>query len=109
MLTCIIRYQIDPWRREAFEDYAKVWCEAIPRCGGDLVGYFSPREGTTTTAYGLVNVENLAAYEAYRARLAEDPQSRDNFAFSQRERFIRREDRQFYHRIEGGGLRRKTT
>ena len=99
MLTCIIRYEIDPWSREAFEAYARIWGEAIPRCGGDLVGYFSPREGTTTTAYGIINLESLAAYEAYRAKLGEDPQARENFAFSQRQRFIRREDRQFYLKV----------
>jgi hypothetical protein len=109
MLTCIIRYEIDPWARDAFETYARVWGEVIPRCGGDLVGYFSPREGTTTTAYGIIKVESLTAYEAYRARLADNAQGRENFAFSQRERFIRREDRQFYHLVGADGLRRKTT
>jgi hypothetical protein len=109
MLTCIIRYEIDPWARDAFEAYARTWGEAIPRCGADLVGYFSPREGTATTAYGIYHVESLAAYEAYRARLAQDAQARENFAFSQRERFIRCEDRQFYHLVGADGLRRKTT
>lgn len=95
MLTCFIRYEIDPFKKDAFEHYARVWGEAIPRCGGDLIGYFAPHEGSATTAYALYNIENLAAYEAYRARLAADPQGSENFAFAKREQFIRREDRIF--------------
>lgn len=95
MITCFIRYEIDPCRPEAFSDYARNWGQAIPRCGGDLVGYFGPHEGSATTAYGVYHVEDLAAYEAYRARLREDPLGRENFAFARRERFIRSEERLF--------------
>lgn len=95
MITCFIRYQIDPYKRSAFERYAQNWNEAIPRCGADLIGYFAPHEGSATLAYGVYNIENLAAYEAYRARLAADAQGRENYEFAQRERFILREDRAF--------------
>lgn len=95
MITCVIRYEIDPFRVDAFRDYARAWGEAIPRCGADLVGYFAPHEGSATTAYGIYHVESLAAYEAYRARLAADPLGRENYAFAKREGFIRREDRLF--------------
>lgn len=96
MITCFIRYQIDPYKRAAFEQYARVWNEAIPRCGADLIGYFAPHEGSATLAYGVYSIENLAAYEAYRARLAADAKGRENYAFAQRERFIVREDRAFF-------------
>lgn len=95
MITCFIRYQLDPYKTAAFEQYARNWGEAIPRCGADLIGYFAPHEGSATTAYGVYSVESLAAYEAYRARLRDDPLGRENYAFSQRERFIEREDRLF--------------
>jgi hypothetical protein len=95
MLTCCIRYEIDPFKREQFAQYAQTWGQAIPRCGADLIGYFAPHEGSLTTAYALYNIESLAAYEAYRARLAADPLAKENFAFAQRERFILREDRIF--------------
>src|ERR1700733_874959 len=96
MITCFIRYEIDPFKRDAFCDYARNWGHAIPRCGADLIGYFAPHEGTATTAYGIYSIENLAAYEAYRAKLKADPLGRENYAFSQREQFIRREERQFF-------------
>ena len=94
-ITCFIRYEIDPFRKDAFIDYARNWGQAIPRCGADLIGYFAPHEGSATTAYGLYNIESLAAYEAYRARLAADPLGRENYEFARREKFIRREDRIF--------------
>ena len=93
MLTCVIRYEIDPTKRSQFEHYARRWGEAIPRCGADLIGYFAPHEGSATLAYGIYNIASLAEYEAYRARLAADPVGRANYEFAQRERFILREDR----------------
>lgn len=95
MITCFIRYEIDPFRVDAFDAYARNWGQAIPRCGADLIGYFSPQEGSSTTAYGVYNIESLAAYEAYRARLRDDPLGRENYEFARKERFIRREDRLF--------------
>ena len=95
MITCFIRYEIDPYRAEAFGEYARRWGQAIPRCGADLVGYFGPHEGSATTAYALYHVESLAAYEAYRARLRDDPLGQENYAFAKRERFILKEDRVF--------------
>jgi hypothetical protein len=94
-VTCFIRYEIDPFRKDAFIDYARNWGQAIPRCGADLVGYFAPHEGSATTAYGVYNIDNLAAYEAYRARLAADPLGKENYEFARREKFILREDRIF--------------
>ena len=99
MITCFIRYELDPYKITAFEDYARNWGQAIPRCGADLVGYFGPHEGSATIAYGVYNIEDLAAYEAYRARLRVDPLGRENYDFSQREQFIRREDRLFLRNV----------
>lgn len=95
MITCFIRYEIDPFKTAAFEQYARTWGEAIPRCGADLIGYFAPHEGSATTAYAAYTIESLAAYERYRARLQEDALGRENYAFAKRERFIRKEDRIF--------------
>ena len=94
-ITCFIRYEIDPFRKDAFGQYARNWGQAIPRCGADLIGYFAPHEGSATIAYGVYNVDSLAAYEAYRTRLAADPLGRENYDFARRERFILKEDRIF--------------
>ena len=94
-ITCVIRYQIDPFQREAFVQYSENWGRIIPRCGGDLIGYFLPHEGTNDVAWGLIGFESLAAYEAYRARLKADPEGRENFEFAQSRRLILREQRSF--------------
>jgi hypothetical protein len=94
-VTCFIRYQIDPFQREAFRAYAERWARIIPRCGGHLIGYFLPNEGTNDIAWGLIGFDSLAHYEAYRARLRADEEGRANFAVAQRERFILREERSF--------------
>ncbi|HSI48256.1 MAG TPA: NIPSNAP family protein [Ideonella sp.] len=94
-VTCFIRYEIDPFQREAFAAYAQAWGRIIPRCGGQLIGYFLPCEGTNHEAWGLISFEDLAAYERYRARLKSDPEGRANFELAQRGRFILREWRTF--------------
>lgn len=100
MITCFIRYEIDPFQRAAFEEYAARWGRIIPRCGGHLIGYFLPHEGTSHVAWGLVGFDSLAAYEAYRARLKADPEGRSNFEFAQQRRFILREERTFLQNVD---------
>ncbi|RTL63803.1 MAG: NIPSNAP family protein [Hyphomicrobiales bacterium] len=101
MLTCVIRYHIDPTKKAQFEAYARTWGQAIPRAGADLVGYFAPHEGSSTLAYGIYNIASLAAYERYRARLSADPIGQANYEFAQRERFLLREDRTFLKLVSG--------
>ena len=95
MLTCVIKYHIDPTKTDQFKEYARNWGQAIPRNGADLIGYFAPHEGSSTLAYGIYDIPSLAAYETYRTRLAADPLGQENYAFAQREKFIHREDRTF--------------
>jgi hypothetical protein len=101
MITCVIRYQIDPFQRDEFKTYAENWGRIIPRCGGHLVGYFLPHEGTNDVAWGLIAFNSLADYEAYRAGLKSDPEARENFAMAQRQRIILREERNFVEVVDG--------
>ena len=94
------RYQIDPYERDAFKEYATNWGRIIPRCGGHLIGYFLPHEGTNDVGWGLIAFESLAAYEAYKARLKDDADARENFASAQRKRFILREERNFVEVVD---------
>jgi hypothetical protein len=94
-----IRNQIDPLQRDAFKEYADNWGRIIPRCGGDLIGYFLPHEGTNDVAWGLIAFDSLAAYEAYRAKLKSDSEGRANFAFAQERRLILREERSFLETV----------
>jgi NIPSNAP len=101
VITCFIRYEIDPFQRENFKEYAANWGRIIPRCGGNLVGYFLPHEGTNTVAWGLIAFDSLASYETYRARLKSDPEGRENFTMAQTKRFILREERTFVEVVDG--------
>jgi hypothetical protein len=100
-ITCFIRYQIDPFQRDAFREYAENWGRIIPRCGAHLLGYFLPHEGTNDIAWGLVAFDSLAAYEAYRVRLKTDADGQANFLFAQEKRFILREERTFTEIVDG--------
>ncbi len=101
MIACFIRYQIDPFQRDAFREYAQHWGRIIPRCGGHLLGYFLPYEGSNDIAWGLIGFDSLAAYEAYRARLKTDAEACVNFARAREKRFILREERTFTEVVEG--------
>ena len=100
-ITCIIRYQIDPFRKDEFRQYAENWGRIIPRCGGHLIGYFLPYEGTNDVAWGLITFPGLAAYESYRALLRSDPEGQENFRMAQTQRLILREERNFVEVVEG--------
>jgi hypothetical protein len=101
MITCCIRYVLDPFQRDAFETYARNWATIIPRCGGDLLGYFLPHEGTNNIALAMISFASLAAYESYRARLREDAEGAANFRFAQDRRFILSEERTFLRPVGG--------
>lgn len=100
-ITCFIRYELDPFQIDAFRAYAENWGRIIPRCGGHLVGYFLPHEGSNYEAWGLIAFDSLAAYERYRARLRADAEGRANFALVQRQRCILREERTFTQVVDG--------
>jgi hypothetical protein len=98
-VTVFIRYQLDPFKRAMFEQYSRRWLSIIPKCGGDLIGYFMPHEGTNNIAFALISFENLAAYEAYRARLRADAEGMANFNFAEENKFILAEERTFLRKV----------
>jgi hypothetical protein len=97
--TVFIRYQLDPFKRAQFEEYSKRWLTIIPKCGGDLIGYFMPHEGTNNIAFALITFESLAAYETYRARLRQDTEGMANFHFAEEHKFILAEERTFLRQV----------
>jgi hypothetical protein len=98
-ITVFIRYQIDPFKRAMFEAYARRWLTIIPKCGGHLLGYWMPHEGTSNIAFALISFENLAAYEMYRARLRADDEGMANFNFAEENKFILAEERTFLRKV----------
>jgi hypothetical protein len=100
-IACFIRYQIDPFQRDGFKTYAENWGRIIPKCGGHLIGYFLPHEGTNDIGWGLIAFDSLASYEKYKTRINADPEARENFLLAQNKRFILREERNFVEVVDG--------
>lgn len=101
MIACFIRYQIDPAQKAEFRKYAENWVRIIPRCGGQLIGYFLPHEGTNDIAWGLIGFDSLASYEAYRSRLKSDREALENFGMAESKHIILREQRTFVEVVDG--------
>jgi hypothetical protein len=101
-ITVFIRYQIDPFKRSAFEAYAQRWLSIIPSCGGKVDGYWMPHEGTNNIAFGLISFNSLAEYETYRARLKSDAAGAANFQTAEEQRLILAEERTFLRRVDAG-------
>ena len=98
-ITVFIRYQLDPFKRPGFEEYARRWLAIIPKCGGELVGYWVPHEGTNNIAFALISFDSLASYESYRARLRTDKEAVANFGFAEESKFILAEERTFLRKV----------
>lgn len=99
-IICCIRYEIDPFQKAAFEAYSRAWLSIIPACGGDLIGYFMPHEGTNNIALAMIGFDSLGSYETYRARLRADEAGLANFRFAEENRLILKEERTFLRQVE---------
>lgn len=100
-IICLIEYEILPEKMEAFTLYARNWGSIIPACGGKLLGYYTPYEGTNYQAFGIIGFESLADYEAYRHRLKSDSQGKANFTLAREHNLIAKERRTFLNLVPG--------
>lgn len=95
MISCHIRYEIDPERVDAFEVYAKMWIPLVGKFGGIHHGYFLPSEGRNYEAFAIFSFESLAAYEEYRALSMQDADCRKAFDYAKKNKIVRKVERQF--------------
>lgn len=98
-ITCCIQYTLDPHKLDEFETYAARWPPIIERAGGDLVGYYLPKEGSNNFALALIDFPSLAEYEEYRRKLGEDPEGRANLQHARDTACILVESRSFLRRV----------
>jgi hypothetical protein len=101
LVTCHLRYVIDPHKLAEFETYAKMWIPLVERFGGKHHGYFLPHEGPNDVALALFSFPSLAAYEDYRARAATDPDCRAAMAYYKETRCFLRFERSFMRPVLG--------
>lgn len=88
MITCYLRYVIDPYKLAEFEHYAKLWIPMVTRLGGTHHGYFMPHEGASNIALALFSFPSLADYEVYRQKMAADPECQAAFDYAEKTRCI---------------------
>lgn len=95
MITCCLRYVIDPYKLAEFEHYARLWIPLVNRLGGIHHGYFLPHEGANNIALALFSFPSLADYEIYRQRMTEDAECLAAFAYAEQTRCIVSYERSF--------------
>ena len=95
MVTCYLRYVIDPYKVDDFEKYAKMWIPLVNKFGGKHHGYFLPNEGANNITLALFSFPSLADYEEYRKKIKTDPACQAAFAFAEKTRCIISYERSF--------------
>lgn len=104
MITCYIRYVIDPYNLTDFETYARLWIPLVNRFGGKHHGYFLPHEGANNIAIALFSFPSLAVYEAYRQRIRTDEECQAAFALAETTRCILSYERTFLRPVFEGSV-----
>ncbi len=99
MVTCYLRYILDPYKLEEFEHYAKLWIPLVERFGGQHHGYFMPSEGANDVALALFSFPSLAAYEQYRTLSLQDPDCQAAFQYARDTRCILSYERSFFRPV----------
>ena len=102
MITCTLKYIIDPYKLAEFESYSKAWIYLVEKLGGQHHGYWLPHEGPNDVAYANFSFESLAAYEAYRVEMAADPECQAAYAFAEKTRCIVSYERSFTRPLLSG-------
>lgn len=97
MITCYLKYVIDPYKLDEFEHYAKLWIPLVNKFGGQHHGYFLPSEGANNIALALFTFESMAAYEDYRKRSMQDDECIAAFAYAEKTRCIVSYERSFFN------------
>ena len=101
MITCFIKYELDPNKLEEFEKYARMWIPLVEKFGGQHHGYLLPSEGASDIAYASFTFESMAAYEQYRKDSMNDKNCQSAFSFAAQTGCIRRYDRSFLRPVFG--------
>ena len=95
MISCYIKYELDPAKIADFESYALLWVPLVNKFGGTHHGYFLPHESANDLAIAIFSFPSLAAYERYRVDSAADPECQKAYALAERTKCIIRYERTF--------------
>ncbi len=95
MITCYLKYVIDPYKKEEFEEYGKTWIKLVNRMGGIHHGYFLTHEGANNIAYALFSFPSLAEYEEYRQKINIDQDCQKALKYAKKTKCIISYERSF--------------
>lgn len=99
MITCYLKYTIDPKKLKQFETYAKLWIPLVEKFGGQHHGYFLPSEGANDIALAMFSFPSLGEYEAYRKKSFKDEKCKAAFAYADETECILRYERSFFRPV----------
>jgi len=101
VVTCYLNYVIDPYKKEEFEHYAKLWIPLVNKLGGQHHGYFLPSEGASNIALALFTFPSSAEYEQYRKESLSDSECLAAFKYAEDTRCILSYERSFFNPVFG--------
>jgi hypothetical protein len=99
MITCYLRYVIDPFKLNEFEHYGKLWIALVEKFGGKHHGYFLPSEGASNIALAMFTFPSMALYEEYRSRSFQDPECQAALRHAEETRCIISYERSFFRPV----------
>lgn len=99
MITCYVRYVLDPYKLDEFEKYARLWIPLVEKYSGSHHGYFLPHEGANNIAVTLFSFGSLAEYEKYRTDSMKDPECQAAYALAEETKCIISYERNFMRPI----------
>ena len=99
MITCYLRYVIDPYKLDEFERYGRLWIGLVEKLGGTHHGYFMPSEGASNIALAMFSFPSLTAYEQYRAQMMVDPECQDANKYGRDTRCFVSYERSFFRPV----------
>jgi len=99
MVTCYLRYVIDPFKLKEFEYYGRIWIPLVEKFGGRHHGYFLPSESANNIALALFTFNSLAEYEDYREKSMQDPECQAALKYAEETRCIFSHERSFFRPV----------
>jgi hypothetical protein len=99
LITCYLKYILDPSKLMEFESYGKMWIPLVEKFGGKHHGYFLPGEGASNVALALFSFASLAAYESYRLQAASDPECQAALRYYEQTKCFLSYERSFFRPV----------
>lgn len=102
MITCFVKYIIDPYKVNEFEHYGKLWIDLVNKMGGIHHGYLLPYEGVNNIGYASFSFSSLSNYEIYRTKINDSPECLAALDYAKETQCILSYERSFFKPVFSG-------